>query len=184
MPIPIKPIRDLTDNEIISFWDKVNIKQEDECWEWQGDRVLKGYGQFLIDSKTYVASRVACFIYYGEETNLMYAHHKCDNPPCVNPNHLFLGTILDNHRDMKAKGRDSLNQERRARTHCAKGHEFTEENTGEHYGRRCCLECRRLYQASDSRRLRKQEVRAMKKAGTWGEDKMIRKTRKPGYKLC
>lgn len=184
MPIPIREMRELTESEVSHFWSLVDIKEDHECWEWKGRVVAKGYGHFEIDGIYYVASRVSCLIHYGEEINSMYALHRCDNPPCVNFNHLFLGTILDNHRDMIAKGRDSLNKERRARTHCRQGHEYTEENTGDHYGRRCCKECNRLYQASDQRRLRKQEVRVMKKAGTWGEDKMIRKTRKAGFKIC
>ncbi len=75
----------------------------DSCWEWKGGRHGKGYGQF--GNPTRKAHRVAWEMYCGPVSNGLHVLHRCDNPPCVNPKHLFLGTNLDNVRDKIAKGR-------------------------------------------------------------------------------
>jgi hypothetical protein len=75
----------------------------DTCWEWKGGRHSKGYGQF--GNPTDKAHRVAWEFYRGPIPDGIHVLHACDNPPCVNPNHLFLGTNLDNVKDKMAKGR-------------------------------------------------------------------------------
>lgn len=82
------------------FWKKVDIKGKDECWEWLGEKNLKGYGKFRYFNIFYGAHRVAYAIahkYVFPEENLIL--HKCDNPSCVNPNHLYCGTQTDNAQD-------------------------------------------------------------------------------------
>lgn len=86
------------------FWPKVSVGREDECWPWLGARDEHGYGVFNVEGKVIRTHRVAFFLEHGrwpEPRGL----HKCDNPPCSNPAHIFEGTMADNTADMIAKGR-------------------------------------------------------------------------------
>jgi hypothetical protein len=89
------------------FWSYVDIKSENECWEWKA-RKHKGYGYFRFNSKWQSAHRVAYVLTYGEIPEGFYILHHCDNHPCCNPSHLFKGTQADNMADMVAKGRSLL----------------------------------------------------------------------------
>lgn len=86
------------------FWSKVKVNSIYDCWEWQAAKI-RGYGLFEYKGKSRRAHRVSWEITYGDIPKGMYVLHKCDNPACVNPNHLFLGTQEDNMRDMIQKGR-------------------------------------------------------------------------------
>lgn len=86
------------------FWEKV--KKTDGCWEWTGYRTRKGYGEVYIRGEgSRRAHRVSYQLHHGTVPKSMQILHRCDNPPCVNPDHLFLGTAADNTRDMLEKGR-------------------------------------------------------------------------------
>lgn len=89
------------------FWGKVNKTSLNECWIWNGSkrpgRVT--YGSAWKDGKLHPAHRVSWELSYGKIKEGMFVLHKCDVGLCVNPNHLFLGTHLDNMRDMVSKGR-------------------------------------------------------------------------------
>jgi hypothetical protein len=91
------------------FWEKVDVRGPDECWEWTAARHLQGYGRFWIGShaegKTHRAHRVAWELENGPVPDGLDVCHHCDNPPCCNPRHLWLGTNQDNLRDCSAKGR-------------------------------------------------------------------------------
>lgn len=79
------------------------------CWEWQGYRSRKGYGEIKVDGRMEKAHRQAFLLRRGPIPQGMHVLHRCDNPPCVNPDHLFLGTNDDNVADRTAKGRSARN---------------------------------------------------------------------------
>lgn len=82
------------------FWD--NVGKTDGCWLWKGVRFPTGYG--LSSCHTY-AHRMAWELTYGRIPAKLFVCHHCDNPPCVRPDHLFLGTAKDNTQDAVRKGR-------------------------------------------------------------------------------
>ncbi len=88
-----------------------HILKTASCWLWQGALFASGYGKASRGFKKLRAHRVAYALYVGAIPPGIHVLHKCDNPPCVNPAHLFLGTHLDNMRDMEAKGRAKWIQE-------------------------------------------------------------------------
>lgn len=75
------------------------------CWLWTGHKTALGYGRVGLNKTTMPATHAAWFFEHGEYPSPLWALHKCDNPPCVNPEHLFLGTVQDNTADMDRKGR-------------------------------------------------------------------------------
>lgn len=87
------------------FWSLVDRREQHACWAWLGDRSPDGYGKFRYKSKYALTHRLAYEFTNGPIPQGMLICHKCDNPSCVNPNHLFVGTYQDNVDDMIAKGR-------------------------------------------------------------------------------
>jgi hypothetical protein len=126
------------------------------CWLWTGSRSAEGYGSIRVDGKMRKAHRVAWELANGPIPAGAGAHgtcvlHRCDNPSCVNPDHLFLGTNADNARDRQAKGRTaSANltlgpRALAARRVCANGHPRNDANAGRRAnGRRRCRVCARI----------------------------------------
>jgi DNA invertase Pin-like site-specific DNA recombinase len=92
------------------FWQKVVIISEDGCWEWTGSRNKDGYGQIWVNGKNKRTNRVAWELHFGEIPEGLCVCHHCDNPACVRPDHLFLGTQKDNAQDMVKKGRSAFGE--------------------------------------------------------------------------
>lgn len=83
----------------------IKVNPETGCWEFQGVYNKKGYGLLRFKGERWLAHRFSYMYYKGPIPRGMMVCHSCDNPKCVNPNHLFLGTNSDNMRDMSLKGR-------------------------------------------------------------------------------
>lgn len=140
----------LTDQEIDRFWS--NVDTNGDCWLWTGTRTSKdGYGQFAVRRPRKPgpivrrAHRIAWELKNGDIAPGLCVCHRCDNPICVNPAHLFLGTPAENMHDRHRKGRYA----RGARPACSK---ITEEiahemRMGQLFGVRCC-ELSRLFGVS------------------------------------
>jgi hypothetical protein len=146
---------------ILNRWTaKVQPTDPHLCWEWTGAIATSGYGVLGAQApsrKTVYAHRLAWEMFRGPILPATpFVLHHCDNPRCVNPWHLWLGTHQDNMDDMAAKGRRSTHSGfavfQAAKTHCPQGHPYDEANTVIHRraGRgpsRDCLACNRIRDA-------------------------------------
>jgi hypothetical protein len=111
--------------DIKRFWTKVNVRKESDCWEWKTGFFDTGYGAFFLEGQNRGAHRVSLEIHLGRKLDSdEFACHTCDNPKCVNPKHLFVGTHEDNLKDMAAKKRGR--NQYTGREACSKGHKYTE----------------------------------------------------------
>lgn len=94
----------MTPEDVERFWSKVTVREPGACWEWRGAKHPDGYGSFSLGGKMVAAHRVAYELANGPILGGLHVCHACDNRPCVNAGHLWLGTNADNKRDQKAKG--------------------------------------------------------------------------------
>lgn len=96
----------LDHTDIDRFWGHVdNFGEWSKCWNWKSGLTSDGYGKFKAKGKTLIASRVAYYLATRYLPDYLFVCHKCDNPKCCNPAHLFLGTHTDNLQDASNKGR-------------------------------------------------------------------------------
>lgn len=97
---------ELTQKQWRDFWARVRKSDGDGCWEWTGFAIGDfGYGGFSLNGKNVYAHRLSYEIAHGHPPGKLCVLHHCDNPRCVRPGHLFLGTRVDNMKDKVAKGR-------------------------------------------------------------------------------
>lgn len=87
------------------FWDKVKKGEPDECWEWIAGKNPSGYGKIQMKGDAVGAHRVSYELHHGAIPEGLMVLHSCDNPACVNPAHLRVGTPLDNMQDKMMRGR-------------------------------------------------------------------------------
>lgn len=100
-----------TEEEIIrgkEILENNSMLRESGCIEYTGIKFPSGYGRVQFKKKTWYAHRLSYTLYKGEITKGLHVCHKCDNPCCINPEHLFLGTVKDNMQDRDAKGRGAI----------------------------------------------------------------------------
>lgn len=127
------------------LWAKVDRLHPNGCWVWTGTVNGGGYGTIGVGSrsdgtkKKVLAHRVAFEWFKGEIPEGHDVCHTCDNPRCVNPDHLFIGTRAENMQDCSRKGR----ARKPTATHCKNGHPFSDENTIHTGTQRACRICRR-----------------------------------------
>ena len=115
---------------------------EGECWLWTRECNQYGYGTFWLDGRTIHAQRAAYILFVGEVPPRKHIHHTCKNKRCVRPDHLSLLSAAE-HAALE-KNWEVAAANRRARTHCKHGHEFTPENTRlTRAGTKQCIQCTR-----------------------------------------
>lgn len=127
------------------FFEKVN--KTESCWLWTGALNSRGYGSIGVNGKSVSAHRFSYEMHKAVIPKGMVVCHSCDVRNCVNPEHLWIGTIGDNNRDAFKKDRNGLSTRRR--THCRRGHLFDEVGVDKRVKKdgtvyRTCSECRRM----------------------------------------
>lgn len=139
------------------LWAKVAMCVDPcSCWEWNGYRNPQGYGRLSVNRVFIMAHRLSYLLTSGPIPDGMYVCHRCDNPSCVRPSHLFLGTPLDNIIDCRNKGRRPQHKH----SSCLHGHERNALNA---YPRRNGTGCR------ECDRRRKREYRLRLRSNRQGE---------------
>jgi hypothetical protein len=95
-------------NTLETLLARLAVVEHSGCWEYTRARDKGGYGKFMLNRRHERAHRASYILHIGPIPEGLWVLHKCDNPPCCNPNHLFLGTPLDNQQDRRNKGRHGL----------------------------------------------------------------------------
>lgn len=136
--------------DIIAFWGRVDRGNADDCWLWSGPTYGNGYGVFKGIGAHRYSKMIECGKSLSRSEQVL---HRCDNPLCVNPRHLWVGTQSDNMRDMAAKGR----QWGQSKTHCKHGHPFDQQNT--RIGRKSDGRTHRICKSCDAVRATRYKMR-------------------------
>lgn len=122
------------------FLEKVDRRGEDDCWLWLAGTSAGGYGLFFNKGRI-MAHRFSYQLHRGTIPQGLRVCHSCDNPPCVNPKHLWLGTPKDNTQDMMNKGRFVC---RKRVSKCKRGHDLSIYGMPRDDGQRYCRKCRQI----------------------------------------
>jgi len=134
------------------------------CWVWTAGTTAAGYGYFDYEDEIH-AHRASYTMHIGPIPAGMHVLHKCDVRQCVNPDHLFLGTQVDNMKDMAAKGRAQRHNSKK--THCPKGHPYSGDNLRiRPDGGRTCRTCMREVMNA-RRRADPEKARAREREWYW-----------------
>lgn len=122
-----RPLPDISGHTAaaLAYVRRKSLATDTGCWEWQGHRNRLGYGEGCFRNRQWMAHRLAYVAAKGPFDPQLDVCHSCDNRWCVNPEHLWIGTMQQNILDCVAKGRHN----KATKTHCANGHEYTEEST-------------------------------------------------------
>jgi hypothetical protein len=113
MPVTAKPypkLSELSSETLAKFWSHVQIGRPQDCWPWLRGRDGKGYGAFAYRGRVLIASRLAWAIEHGSVPQDMQVLHTCDNPPCCNPRHHYLGSHESNVADRVARKRQTTHR--------------------------------------------------------------------------
>lgn len=148
MGIKTIPIPELTERDKARFWAKVDVRGKDECWEWIAAGADFGYGIFRIGSKKYYSHRVSWVLERGLIPEDILVLHECDNPPCCNPIHFFLGTQKINIHDAMKKRRLACGDRNGARIH--PGARRGDRNGNSKLTKFKVLEMRKLYSEGET----------------------------------
>lgn len=144
-----RPIPPLTTADVERFWSKVDRSGGPEaCWPWKGSHDHYGYGSLGLSGRTVKAHRLAYVLAGALDPNALAVCHRCDNPPCCNPAHLFAASQPANVRDMVSKGRGRPGPGLRA-AWATGGHPRGEQHGMARLSRRAALEIRRRRLAGD-----------------------------------
>lgn len=105
--------RTVSDDDLVraTLFNRTRLNEETGCWEWQAGLASGGYGLFCYRNQNQRAHRVSYQVWVGPIPEGMVVRHGCDNPRCVNPNHLSVGTMKDNMADREARGRRDVRGE-------------------------------------------------------------------------
>lgn len=101
------PAKYLYHKAVEIFWRRASVGDAKSCWNWTGCRSPKGYGHLSFQGIKEKSHRLSWRLTFGEIPEGLCVCHKCDNPSCCNPYHLFLGTVEDNNNDKISKGRQA-----------------------------------------------------------------------------
>jgi HNH endonuclease len=151
----IERVQAMKPKDVIRFWSKVPIGA-DGCWEWTAGRFSTGYGAFWCDMQLHGAHRVAYELAHGPVPEGLWVLHHCDNPPCVNPEHLHVGTPGLNVAEREARGRRPNTP---LKTRCAQGHELAGDNLRIVGDRRRCVTCSRTKARESWRRKHGKDIK-------------------------
>lgn len=147
---------EMTDQQVDNFIAKQGRRGETECWIWEAGKCSDGYGAFTIGKDSVTAHRVSYQLHFGPIPMGICVLHNCpngDNRACTNPNHLWLGTHLDNMRDMERKGRGN-------------------HPSGDRNGKRTKPECVKVGEACNLTKLTEKQVREIRALSDQGRTRV------------